>query len=58
MPGAALGRVKQRTLERANIAVIAAMMAVLTAQRAYEANAKAVQAADEMLRLANNLERN
>jgi flagellar basal-body rod protein FlgG len=58
VPGAALGHVKQRTLERANIAVIAAMMAVLTAQRAYEANAKAVQAADEMLRLANNLERN
>jgi len=55
---AALGHIKQRSLERGNISVIAAMMAVLTAQRAYEANAKAVQAADEMLRLANNLERN
>jgi flagellar basal body rod protein FlgG len=33
------------------------MMAVLAAQRAFEANAKTVQAADEMLRLANNLER-
>jgi flagellar basal-body rod protein FlgG len=52
-----LGRIKQRYLERANITVVSAMMAVLAAQRAYEANAKAVQAADEMLRLANNLER-
>ncbi len=57
-PGAGFGAIKQRWLERANISVVAAMMAVLAAQRAYEANAKAVQAADEMLRLANNLERN
>jgi len=52
------GSIKQRCLERANVSVVAAMMAVLAAQRAYEANAKSVQAADEMLRLANNLERN
>ncbi|HLJ84899.1 MAG TPA: flagellar basal body rod C-terminal domain-containing protein [Candidatus Eremiobacteraceae bacterium] len=51
------GSVKQRCLERANINVIGAMMAVLAAQRAYEASAKTVQAADELLRLANNLER-
>lgn len=51
------GKIKQRYLERANVTVVAAMMAVLAAQRAYEANAKVVQAADEMLRLANNLER-
>ncbi len=55
--GAPLGTIKQRYLERANVTVVAAMMAVLAAQRAYEANAKVVQAADEMLRLANNLER-
>lgn len=55
--GAPLGEIKQRYLERANVTVVAAMMAVLAAQRAYEANAKVVQAADEMLRLANNLER-
>lgn len=52
-----LGKIKQGYLERANVTVVAAMMAVLAAQRAYEANAKVVQAADEMLRLANNLER-
>lgn len=51
------GRLKQRCLERANVSVVAAMMSVLAAQREYEANAKTVQAADEMLRLANNLER-
>lgn len=56
--GGSLGKIKQRYLERANVTVVAAMMAVLAAQRAYEANAKVVQAADEMLRLANNLERN
>ncbi len=51
------GTIKQRFLERGNVSVIGAMMAVLAAQRAYEANAKSVQAADEMLRLANNLQR-
>jgi len=51
------GKLRQRWLERANVNIVGAMMAVLAAQRAYEANAKSVQAADEMLRLANNLER-
>jgi len=51
------GTIKQRCLERSNVNVIGAMMAVLAAQRAYEASAKTVQAADELLRLANNLER-
>lgn len=54
---ATFGTVRQRCLERANVGVVSAMMAVLAAQRAYEANAKTVQAADEMLRLANNLQR-
>ena len=44
-------------LERANVSIIEAMMSILTAQRAYEANAKGVQAADEMQRIANNLHR-
>lgn len=52
------GHLKQHCLERANVGVVDAMMSILSAQRAYEANAKTVQAADEMLRLANNLERN
>jgi flagellar basal-body rod protein FlgG len=44
-------------LEESNVTIVDAMMQILTAQRAYEANAKAVQAADEMLRIANNLQR-
>jgi flagellar basal-body rod protein FlgG len=44
-------------LERSNVSIVEAMMQILTAQRAYEANAKGVQAADGMLRIANNLHR-
>ena len=44
-------------LERSNVSIIESMMQILTAQRAYEANSKGVQAADEMLRIANNLQR-
>jgi flagellar basal-body rod protein FlgG len=45
-------------LERSNVSVIEAMMEILAAQRAYEANAKGVTAADEMMRVANNIQRN
>jgi flagellar basal-body rod protein FlgG len=44
-------------LEQSNVSIIESMMQILTAQRAYEANAKGIQAADEMLRIANNLQR-
>jgi flagellar basal-body rod protein FlgG len=44
-------------LEQSNVSIVDAMMQILAAQRAYEANAKGVQAADEMLRIANNLQR-
>ena len=44
-------------VEQSNVSIIESMMAILSAQRAYEANAKGVQAADEMLRIANNLQR-
>jgi flagellar basal-body rod protein FlgG len=49
--------VKFGMLEKSNVTIIEAMMEILAAQRAYEANAKGVQAADEMLRIANNLQR-
>jgi flagellar basal-body rod protein FlgG len=45
------------TLEKSNVSVIESMMAILAAQRAYEADSKCVQAADEMLRIVNNLHR-
>jgi flagellar basal-body rod protein FlgG len=44
-------------LEKSNVSIVESMMAILAAQRAYEANSKGVQAADEMLRIANNLHR-
>ena len=44
-------------LEQSNVTIVQAMMQILTAQRAYEANAKGVQAADELLRIADNLNR-
>lgn len=44
-------------LERSNVSIISSMMEIIAAQRAYEANAKGVQAADEMQRIANNLHR-
>ena len=45
------------SLEKSNVSIVESMMAILAAQRAYEANAKGVQAGDEMLRIANNLHR-
>ena len=50
-------RLRFGMLEQSNVTIVEAMMEILTTQRAYEANAKGVQAADEMLRIANNLQR-
>ena len=44
-------------LEQSNVSIVESMMQIMAAQRAYEANAKGVQAADEMMRIANNLNR-
>ena len=49
--------VKFGMLEQSNVTIVEAMMEILAAQRAYEANAKGVQAADEMMRIADNLQR-
>lgn len=57
-PGSTSGpAVKFGMLEKSNVTIIEAMMQILAAQRAYEANAKGVQAADEMMRIADNLQR-
>ncbi len=60
-PGAANGpKLRFGMLEQSNVSIVESMMQILTAQRAYEANAKGIQAADEMLRIvriANNLQR-
>lgn len=50
-----LGTVLQGYLENSNVNVVQEMVNMIVGQRAYEANSKSIQAADEMLRQANNL---
>ncbi len=57
-PGqAGLGAVRQGFLEGSNVRLIDELLGLVLAQRAYELNAKVVQASDELLSIANNLRR-
>jgi flagellar basal-body rod protein FlgG len=40
-----------------NVNVVEEMVGMIVAQRAYEVNSKAIQTADNMLQMANNLKR-
>jgi len=51
------GNLAQGYLEMSNVQVVEEMVSMIVAQRAYETNSKAIQAADEMLQTANNLRR-
>ncbi|MGO8677418.1 MAG: flagellar basal-body rod protein FlgG [Limisphaerales bacterium] len=51
------GQLEQGQLELSNVKVVEEMVHLIMAQRAYEVNSKAVQAADEMLQQGNNLKR-
>lgn len=51
------GNIRQGVLEMSNVQVVDEMVNLITAQRAYEINSKAIQTADQMLELANNLKR-
>ncbi len=51
------GTIAQGFLEMSNVSVVEEMVNMIVAQRAYEINSKAVQAADDMLEMANNLRR-
>jgi flagellar basal-body rod protein FlgG len=51
------GTLSQGSLEMSNVSVVDEMVNMIAAQRAYEINSKAIQAADEMLQMANNLKR-
>lgn len=51
------GTIAQGYLEMSNVSVVDEMVNMITAQRAYEINGKAIQAADDMLQTANNLKR-
>jgi flagellar basal-body rod protein FlgG len=51
------GTIQQGYLEMSNTNVMTEMVNLIVGQRAYEANSKAIQAADEMLQMANNIRR-
>jgi len=52
-----LGTIGQGFLEISNVDVVQEMVALIIAQRAYEANSRGIQTADEMLGVANALRR-
>lgn len=51
------GTISQHFLEMSNVNVIDEMVKMITGQRAYEINSKAIQTADSMLGIINNLKR-
>lgn len=53
----AKSKIIQNYLEGSNVQVVDEMVSMITAQRAYELNSKAIIASDEMLQQANNLRR-
>jgi len=52
-----MGSLAQGHLEKSNINVVEEMISIVQAQRAFEMNQKGVQAADEMMRMTNQLQR-
>ena len=57
-PGASgLGELRQNHLESSNVKIIDEMVDLITAQRAYEVNAKTIQASEDMLAVANGIKR-
>lgn len=57
-PGASgTGELEQGFLERSNVDVIVELVNMITAQRAYEVNARAIRSTDDMLAATNNITR-
>lgn len=52
-----VGRLSQGFLESSNVSVVEQVVSMISAQRAYEASSKGIQAADEMLGQAINMRR-
>lgn len=52
-----LGTIAQGYIEMSNVSVVDEMVNMITAQRAYEINSKAIQTSDDMLQVASNLKR-
>ena len=51
------GTIQSGFLEKANVQMITELVNLITAQRAYETNSRAIRAGDEMLRQANQIAR-
>jgi flagellar basal-body rod protein FlgG len=51
------GTIAQGFMEMSNVDVVEEMVSMIIAQRAYEVNSKAIQTADNMLQMANNIRR-
>jgi len=54
---AAFGSLNQGMIESSNVKLVNEMVELITAQRAYESNSKAISTADEMLDIVNRLKR-
>ena len=50
-----IGTLQQGFVETSNVQVVEEMVNMIQAQRAYEINSKAIQAADDMMQMANNM---
>lgn len=57
IPGVEAGSLVGGYLEQSNVQIVEEMVSMITAQRAYEINSRAIQASDEMLATANQLRR-
>lgn len=51
------GTIQQGFLEGSNVQIVEEMVKMITAQRAYEINSKAIQTSDDMLSIMNSLKR-
>ncbi|WP_141080750.1 flagellar hook-basal body complex protein, partial [Campylobacter lanienae] len=51
------GQIKQHFVEMSNVQLVEEMTDLITGQRAYEANSKAIVTSDEMLQTVNQLKR-
>ncbi len=52
-----IGTISQHFLEMSNVSVVDEMVRMIVGQRAYEINSKAIQTADSLLSIVNNLKR-
>jgi len=52
-----LGQIRQGFVEMSNVQLVEEMTDLITAQRAYDANSKAIMTSDEMLKTVNQLKR-